>query len=278
MSRNARVVADVRHGAETYVVLSGLAWGLVVTTFESLSQPPLELGVSDFLMFYSRILLHYGVSGILLAWLTTRISRLEPGFARWIAVASMLAAATALALLIDRLSIWYVPWWRNNLMTSLVPPVLDLAPHMAWMFGIYGGLYVLTVFFLRSEALSRERLRVTELARIGADARMDQALRESRTQPIAPGLLLGALTELAQRYNDNHRRADRLLDMLVKLLRLASSPAAQDAAGAPRGRRSGLAAGLDKLRAELASPDHASTFVDVNTAEQEADHERIETE
>jgi hypothetical protein len=259
------------HGQQAYVILGGLAWGLVVTTFESLSQPPLELGAYDFLIFYSRILLHYGASGILIAWLTARISRLEPGFAKWVAMVSMLAAATALALLIDRLSNWYVPWWRNNLMTSLVPPVLDLAPHMAWMFGVYGGLYVLTFFFLRSEALTRERLRVTELARIGADARMDQALRENRTQAIAPDLLLEALAELARRYNDNHRRADRLLDMLVKLLRLASSPASAASAG----RTPDLANGLDKLRAELG---HASIPDQVNMPEQEADHERIGTE
>jgi hypothetical protein len=253
------------------VVLSGVAWGVVVTTFESLSQPPLELGAYDFLMFYSRILLHYGASGILIAWLTARISRREPGLVMWIAVVAMLGAATAFALLIDRLSIFYVPWWRNSLMTSLAPPLSDLGPHMAWMFGVYGGLYVLTFFFLRSEAQSRERLRVTELARIGGEAKMDRALRESRTQAIAPDLLLEALAELARRYNDNHRRADRLLDMLVKLLRLASSPVS----AAPGGRTPDLTGGLDKLRAELG---HSSIPDQVNMPEQEADHERIGTE
>jgi hypothetical protein len=189
----------------------------------------------------------------------------------WIGFVARLGSSTAFALLIDRLSIFYVPWWRNSLMTSLAPPLSDLGPHMAWMFGVYGGLYVLTFFFLRSEAQSRERLRVTELARIGGEAKMDRALRESRTQAIAPDLLLEALAELARRYNDNHRRADRLLDMLVKLLRLASSPVS----AAPGGRTPDLTGGLDKLRAELG---HSSIPDQVNMPEQEADHERIGTE
>jgi hypothetical protein len=229
-----------------YVLLSGLAWGVVVTTFESLSQPPLELSLSDYLMFYSRILLHYAVGGLLLAWLTALASSVDRRPPAWITVVPILATATAVALLIDRLSIWYVPFWSNDVMAMAAPPG-DVAAHLAWNFGVYGGLYVLTFYFLQNETRTRERLRLTELARIGAEARMDRAMTEDRSPAIAPDLLLRALSELARRYDENDQRADRLLEKLVQLLRSVNSSMSKR----PLKRESDLAAKLGRVCGEL---------------------------
>lgn len=233
-----------------YVVLSGLAWGVLVTTFQSLAQPPLDLSLSDYLAFYSRILLHYSAGGILLALATSRISELDERFPKLIAIMPAIAAAAATALLIDWLSVTLFPFWRDDPMAAMWQ-LSALGTHMAWVFSVYGGLYVLTYFLLQKGAQARERLRVAELARIGAEARIDRAV--TATLPaVAPDLLLRALSELALRYGKDPAGADRLLDKLVRLLRLASTT---DARGlhveAHDGRDAGLAAEEGNLRAEL---------------------------
>ena len=249
---NSAVARERQPGMATgYVLLSGFVWGCIVTTAETLSQPPLELSLSDYFTFYSRILLHYAVAGIFLAWIASRIDNFDRRFPIWGLVVAMIATATALALLIDQLSLTYVPFWRNDAMSPMIAPLSDVAAHMAWIFTVYGGLYVLTFLFLRHEALTRERLRKTELARISADARMERALTENRSQVIAPDLLVHALMELAQRYNENHIRADRLLDRLVKVLRLASSPPGDSATGTHSRRKPSIATSLGQLQAEL---------------------------
>ena len=253
-----------------YMLLSGVAWAFVVTTFESLSQPPLELSLPDYVMFYSRILLHYVAGGLLLAWFMARLGNLDPRIPRWVAIPAVLAAAMAVALLIDRLSVFYVPFWSNAVMAMTAPPLPEIGAHLAWNFSVYGGLYVLTFLFLQNETRSRERLRVTELARIRADARMDRAMAEDRSPAIAPELLLRALSVLAQRYDENHRRANLLLDKLVRLLRSASA-----AAGKSRLERDAdLAANLGKLRAELGISSEEPILDEVQTPGQEAHHER----
>lgn len=257
-----------------HVLLGGLAWGCLVTTFESLSQPPLELGLSDYLIFYSRILLHYGAAGVLLAGLTSRISKFDRGFPVWTAVVPVIAATTMVALLIDRLSL-HVPFWRNDLMAAMAPRLSDLAAHLGWVVSVYGGLYMMAFFLLRNEARTRDRLRLAELDRLSAEARVDRSLAESRLPAVPSDLLLQAISELAQRYNDNHRRADRLLDVLVQLLRSATMPAPKGIAGKFEPRRGAdLATNLDQLRAELGQLDEDWIASDVNVPQQEVDHGR----
>ena len=267
-----RTLGDPSRSA--YVLLSGLAWGLLVATFGSLSAPPLELSLSDYLTFYSRILLHYSAAGILLAWLTFRISKFDRGFPVWMAVVPVIAATTMVALLIDRLSL-HVPFWRNDLMAAMAPRLSDLAAHLGWVVGVYGGLYMMAFFLLQNEARTRERLRLAELDRLSAEARVERSLAESSLPAVPSDLLLLAISELAQRYNDNHRRADRLLDLLVQLLRSASVPAPKGIAGEfePQ-RRAELAMDLDQLRAELGQLDEDSIASDVNVPQQEVDYGR----
>jgi hypothetical protein len=232
-----------------YVLLSGLAWGFVVTTFESLSQPPLDLGLFDYLGFYARILVHFCAGGILIALLTARISDLDRGLLKWIAIGPAIAVATAAALMIDWLSVTYVPIWRNNPMSAMWQ-LSDVASYAGWIFTVYGGLYIAAFLFLRKEAVTRERLRLAELARIGADARMERALTEQTLPAVAPDLLLRALSELARRYDEDDRRADRLLDKLVKLLRSASGAALK----LEPGREPDVAVKLAQLCRELELP------------------------
>lgn len=234
------------------VLLAGLAWGFFVTTFESLNQPPLELRPADYFIFYSRVLAHYGAGGLLLAWLTSRISTLRKPVAMWIAAPPALAAAMGLALLIDQLSVRYVPFWRNDVMAAMAPRLSDLAAHMGWIFAVYGGLYMTIFSLLRREALSREHLRIAELARLTAEAKIERAAAGNRPI-VAPELLVRALSELSRRYSEDNRRADRLLDMLVRLLRSASGAATQSASG----RRGDLAASLAQLSRELDVPEAA---------------------
>lgn len=240
------------------VLLGGLAWAFFVTTFESLSQPPLELGPADYITFYSRVLVHYCAGGLLLAWLTSLISRLRNRLAISIAAVAAIAAAMGLALLIDQLSIRYVPFWRNDLMTAMAPRRSDLAAHMAWIFAVYGGLYMTIVFLLRREALSREHLRIAELARLSAEAKIERAAAAS-TPIVAPDLLVRALSELSRRYGEDHRRADQLLELLVRLLRSASG-----ASGGPDGGREvDLAVGLGQLSREVGAAAGATTIENV---------------
>jgi hypothetical protein len=251
MIRSRRAAAAGRHPSRSgaYVLLSGVAWGAIVTTFESLSQPPLDLSLSQYFLFYSRLLLHFSVSGALLAWLTAKISKLDRGAAAAIAAVPVVFAASATALLIDWLSVTFVPFWRDEPM-SVIWRLSDLGPHMAWTFAVYGGLYMGAFFFLRNEALTRERLRVAELARIGADARMDRAVAEDTLPVVAPDLLVRALSELARRYDEEDERADRLMDKLVQLLRSASGAGAKT-----RGERnSDLGVRLGPLCRELERP------------------------
>ena len=267
-----RTLGDPSRSA--YVLLSGLAWGLLVATFGSLSAPPLELSLSDYFTFYSRILLHYGAAGILLAWLTSRIRKFDRGFPVWMAAVPVIAATTMVALLIDRLSL-HVPFWRNDLMAAMAPRLSDLAAHLGWVVSVYGGLYMMAFFLLQNEAGTRERLRLAELDRLSAEARVERSLAESSLPAVPSDLLLQAISELAQRYNDNHRRADRLLDLLVQLLRSASMPAPKGIAGKFEPQRGAeLAMDLDQLRAELGQLDEDSITSDVNVPQQEVDHGR----
>jgi hypothetical protein len=258
-----------------YVLLSGLAWGFLVATFGSLSAPPLELSLADYFTFYSRILLHYGAAGILLAWCTSRISKFDRGIPVWMAVVPVIAATTMVALLIDRLSL-HVPFWRNDLMAAMAPRLSDLAAHLGWVVSVYGGLYMMAFFLLQNEARTHERLRLAELDRLSAEARVDHSLAESRLPSVPSELLLQAISELAQRYGDNHRRADCLLDILVQLLRSASMPAPKGIAGKFEPQRGAdLAVNLDQLRAELGQLGEDSIASDVNVPQQEVDHGRI---
>ena len=267
-----RTLGDPSRSA--YVLLSGLAWGLLVATFGSLSAPPLELSLSDYFTFYSRILLHYGAAGILLAWLTSRISKFDRGFPVWMAAVPVIAATTMVALLIDRLSL-HVPFWRDDLMAAMAPRLSDLAAHLGWVVSVYGGLYMMAFCLLQNEAGTRERLRLAELDRLSAEARVERSLAESSLPAVPSDLLLQAISELAQRYNDNHRRADRLLDLLVQLLRSASMPAPKGIAGKFEPQRGAeLAMDLDQLRAELGQLDEDSITSDVNVPQQEVDHGR----
>lgn len=267
MSRATAVRLDDPSRSIGYALLTGLAWGIVVTTFESLSQPPLELSLTDFLRFYSRILVHYGASGLLLAWLTARASNLDRPILRWMAIPVLLAASMAVAMLIDRLSILYVPLWSSDVMFMMAPPLTDVAAHLTWNFSVYGGLYVLAMYFLQDEARTRERLRLAEVARAGAQSRMERAMTEGRAPPVPPDLLLRALSELARRYDKNHDRANTLLDKLVRLLRSASgSPGKSHPT-----READLAANLDQLRAELGKSEQDLFFDDVHISEQEAE-------
>jgi hypothetical protein len=235
----------------SYVLLSGLAWGIVVTTFESLSQPPLDLSLSEYLTFYSRILLHFGAGGILLALLTGQVSKLDASFLKWIAVVASVAAAMGLALLLDWLSIRVVPFWKNDPM-AVMWRLSDLAAYMAWIFAVYGGLYLATFLFLANEGKSRELLRASELARIGAEDRMDRALAQDNEPAVAPDLLLRALSELTHRYDENHRRADRLLDKLVHVLRSANTAGPNLIAAKSRmARGPDIAASVSELWVEL---------------------------
>lgn len=223
-------------------ILSGLAWGIIVTTSETLAQPPLELSLAEYVMLYSRIILHYGAGGLVMAWLAARIGARQ-GFPKWIAAIAILVSAALVAVVIDRLSVWYVPLWREDEMAIAAPP-LDVAAHLAWIFAVYGGLYLMTFFFLQNESRTRDRLRMSELARLSAEARMERALSEETSAAIAPDLLLRALSELGRRYDHDHPRADRLLDKLVQLLRSVSG-----ATG-----RIDLAHGMERLRRELELP------------------------
>jgi hypothetical protein len=243
------------------VLLSGLAWGLAVTTFESLSQPPLELTLAEYLSFYSRILLHFSVGGMVIAGLTAWISDFDRHFVKWIAIGPIILAATAFALLLDWLSIRYVPIWRNNPMSAMWQ-LSDVAAYAAWIFSVYGGLYVLTFLFLKGEALTRERLRVAELARLNAEARMDQALTEETLPVLAPDILVRALSELARRYDQDDQRADRLLDKLVQLLRSASRAAVKSRSV----RGSDLSARLGQLFHELEANGQEPTSDDLAEA------------
>jgi hypothetical protein len=256
-----------------YVLVSGLGWGLIVTTFESLSQPPLELSRSDYVIFYSRILLHFSAAGILLAWLTARASTLRSSL-KWIAVVPSLAASMAAALLLDWLSIRFVPVWKNDPMAAMWR-LGDLSAYMGWVFAVYGGLYILTFFLLANEAETSERLRLSELARFRAEHRMDRALEEDTAPAVAPDLMLRALSELGHRYDRNDRRADRLLDKLVQLLRSATvSASGGRAVKMHLNNARDLAARLSELHAELdLSGTRSSGSIPLITAE-EADHER----
>ena len=176
----------------------------------------------------------------------------------------------AAALLIDRLSILYVPWWRNDLMAAMAPRLSDLAAHFAWIFSVYGGLYVATFYFLRNEAKTHDRLRRSELARISMEDRMDRALAEDTSPAIAPDLLLRALSELAQRYDQNDRRADRLLNKLVGVLRLVSGARGKSR----RGRENDLAVNFSQLCRELEVTEDVQFSMSVHPT-QEAKHERI---
>ena len=273
MPRGHWILTD-RRGSMHYVLLSGLAWGLVVTTFESLSQPPLELSVSDYFNFYSRILLHYGAAGILLAWLTFCISKIDGPLRKRIAVFGAIAAATSTALLIDWLSIKFVPLWRDGPMAAMWQ-FSDLGVHMAWLFSVYGGLYMAAFFLLRTEALSRERLRLAELERLSAEARMERSLAEMWAPAVAPDLLLRSLSELASRYNDNDRGADRLLDILVRLLRSASAPTPQAIPDSGLQRHTPLAPILQQLRGELGLADEPSTD-GASILQEEANHDDVD--
>jgi hypothetical protein len=167
------------------------------------------------------------------------------------AVVPVLLVAMAAALLLDRLSLRYVPFWRNDLMAAMAPRLSDLAAHFAWIFSVYGGLYVATFFFLRNEMKTHERLRQSELARMSAEDRMGRALAEDASPTIAPDLLLQALSELAQRYDQNDQRADRLLDKLVGVLRSVSGATAKFS----RGTEKELAVSFSQLCRELEGTD-----------------------
>ena len=235
----------------SFIVFTGLAWAGVVTTFESLNQPPLELTPAEFFSLYSRVLLHYAAAGVLLAWLTALISGPDRRFPTWIAAIPILAVCMTVALTIDRLSIVLVPLWRDDVMSAMWRSS-DVAAHLAWIFGMYGGLYVVTFLSLRREAQTRDSLRNAELARIKTETRMEGALAERRLPVLSPDLLLRALSELARRYDEKPGGADRLLDKLVRLLRSASAHATSDVSREfPDERRVDLITSLEQLCREL---------------------------
>jgi len=226
---------DTRFGMREAVV-TGALWGVLVTTSESLSQPALYLEFNQFLFFYGRILLHFIVGGIALSvfvhWIALRLHSVQATIAAILAV----AAATALSLFVERLTVWFVPAFSSDLMLVLVDGYVDLAVYLSWNFAFFGGAYVVAFFLFERSTWLRGQLRMAERARLLSEASLDRVLAEDHNGLLQPALLIESVAELGRRYAQGADRGDRLLDLMVRFLRSAMS---------------GLSASKSDLAAEL---------------------------
>ena len=203
----------------TLSVRAGLLWGVMVTTSETLSQPALYLEPLQFFYFYGRILLHYCAGGVVLAVITHWITLKLRGLQAVAAAASAILVASSVSLLIERLSIWYIPVFASDLMLGLTGDYFDLAVYLSWNFAFYGGAYVAAFVLFHRASRMREELRRSDRARLISEASLERAVAQDQSRLLRPSFLVDCVTELGRRYADDLDEGDRLLDLLVPFLR-----------------------------------------------------------
>jgi len=198
------------------VVVCGVLWGVVSSLAVSLTQAAGDIGPLSWLFFVGRLLVPHVFCG--LVWAAgTKIAETSPRPFLLVAL-TMVCAWTTLVGTTVVVSGQMAPGNFGQLWRI---PVGDLAIYNVWTCSFYGGLYCLGFFATRRATRLRRRLGAYRVACGEAEAQ----LRESRLRAVRgqlqPGMLLEALSALAQSSAEGRDDGDRLFDLLIAFLRAA---------------------------------------------------------
>lgn len=156
----------------------------------------------------------------------------------WLLAASLLMVSTSLAvprlsslqlLLVTAVMAMLITLLRATLRSSIgelsLFPSLTLMTasdvYLAWGQLLYGGLFVAGCTLAFRTERTRAMLGRAEIARSRSETLFSQAQLAGLQGSVDPAFLLRALDEMRSRYASDAAGADRLLDQLVGLLRLA---------------------------------------------------------
>lgn len=202
-------------------IAGGALLGLAITAFEILVQPARDVNIVQYTTFAAELAFSFIVSGILLALLAIAIEQRLRGLPAFLASCLAVLLATAIDILITRLSFWAAPGIGIDAVLGFVPELTEHGSHLLWIFAFYGGAYLLAYSLFRRSSRLRLQIRLIELSRRQSENAIDAARVEDLTELLRPSLLMASIAEIGRRYTILHDQAERLLDMQVAFLRAA---------------------------------------------------------
>jgi hypothetical protein len=202
-------------------IVCGVLLGLAITAFETLVQPARDASILEHFAFSAQLAFSFVLSGTLLALLAVQIERRLRGAAAVIAAILVVPLAAVTDVLICRFIWWMMPGVGVDAMLGFVPNITEHVVHLLWIFGFYGGAYLLAYALFRRSSRLRQQIGLVELARRESENAIDAARVEDLTDLLRPSLLLASIAEIGRRYAVLPDQAERLLDRQVAFLRAA---------------------------------------------------------
>jgi hypothetical protein len=203
-------------------LLYGALWGAAVSVLESVTLPLRDQNWAGFWGMILWIAPGWCVVGVGIALLV------EAAGARLEQPALLAGAVVASALAFSALWSWLYSFAaRPNQargMAALFPqgsePVAAYL-YQAWVVAFYGGLYVVAWTLNHRAERTRQVLAQAELARMQTETMLGEAQLQALRGHVDPAFLLRVMTEVEHRYSHAPESADRLMGLLVAVLRLA---------------------------------------------------------
>ncbi len=203
-------------------LLYGVLWGAGVSVLESVALP---ISAQNWAGFWGMVLWiapGWCVVGVGIALLVEAAgARLEPP-------ALLAGAVVASAFAFSALWSWLYSFAaRPNQargIAALFPqgsePVAAYL-YQAWVVAFYGGLYAVAWTLNHRAERTRQVLAQAELARMQTETMLGEAQLQALRGHVDPAFLLRVMTEVEHRYSHAPESADRLMGLLVAVLRLA---------------------------------------------------------
>ena len=220
----------------------GLLWGVAVTLLEAVALPLRDMGSGGLGRMVVGILPGWCAVGVVLAHAARALgARLERP---WVLAASIVAGAPALSALWSALTVAAEAVGWPDGAQALFPTRTDALAsfaYQAWVVAFYGGLYLYAWALVQRAERTRRLLDRAGVARLRTETLLGEAKLDALAGQVDARILVRAMDEVDRRYAAAPADADRLVGLLVALLRRAMPGV--------RSVRSTLAAELDLARA-----------------------------
>ena len=220
MSGNA--FAGVRHRRAFPVTALGILWGIALSAMESVSLPVREESAAGLASLMLGNIVVWSSIGVAIAWgVDWAGARLRDP---WFLVGALTIGALALGS-VASLLIAVVGQIAPEIGVRAVFPngseSLASFLYQAWLILFYGGFYVLARTFGQRAESTRAMLADAQIARVKSEMALKDAELRALRGRVDPRFLLRIMEEVDHRYRATPQDADRLLNLLIDMLRQA---------------------------------------------------------
>lgn len=199
----------------------GVLWGMAAGAMEAVALPVLDERWSSFGLLLLSNMSAWSVVGVGIALLVECAQwRLERPF--FLAVAIVVAALAFSAVASWIFSIRQVPGPGLGIARVLrTTDPLGSFLYQAWIVVFYGGLYAIAWTFNQRAERTRDLLDEARIARVHSETLLADAQLRALRGHVDPQFLLRVIHDIDGRYTTAPVDADRLVNCLVRFLRLA---------------------------------------------------------